>query len=107
MSAFLRTASRAAARPSVRAFSSTPSRPIARITIVGNLADTPELRASSTGREFVRFGGFPYVRGVPRWICFDVERVVDVEGVKRAVVITWCSREMRRASDSALDFFVF
>ena len=55
MSAFLRTASRAAARPSVRAFSSTPARPIARITLVGNLADTPELRASSTGREYVRY----------------------------------------------------
>jgi tRNA uridine 5-carboxymethylaminomethyl modification enzyme len=59
MSAFLRTASRAAAvaRPAVaaRTFSSTASRPIARITIIGNLADSPELRASSTGREYLRY----------------------------------------------------
>jgi tRNA uridine 5-carboxymethylaminomethyl modification enzyme len=57
MSAFLRTASRAVARPSTaaRTFSSTASRPVARITIVGNLADTPELRASSTGREYLRY----------------------------------------------------
>lgn len=58
MSAFLRTASRAVARPATtaaRTFSSTASRPVARITIIGNLADTPELRASSTGREFLRY----------------------------------------------------
>jgi hypothetical protein len=55
MSAFLRTASRAVARPAARTFSSTASRPVARITIVGNLADSPELRASSTGREFLRY----------------------------------------------------
>ncbi|GAB1320591.1 Mitochondrial Translation Optimization [Madurella fahalii] len=56
MSAFLRTASRAISRPAAsRTFSSTASRPVARITIVGNLADTPELRASSTGREYLRY----------------------------------------------------
>ncbi|KAK4123684.1 single-strand binding protein family, partial [Parathielavia appendiculata] len=59
MSAFLRTAPRAAARPvtgtAARTFSSTASRPVARITIVGNLADSPELRASSTGREYLRY----------------------------------------------------
>lgn len=59
MSAFLRTASRAVARPATtaaaRTFSSTASRPVARITIIGNLADTPELRASSNGREFLRY----------------------------------------------------
>ncbi|KAK4114104.1 nucleic acid-binding protein, partial [Canariomyces notabilis] len=38
-----------------RTFSSTASRPIARITIIGNLADSPELRASSTGREYLRY----------------------------------------------------
>jgi single-stranded DNA-binding protein len=38
-----------------RTFSSTASRPVARITIVGNLADSPELRGSSTGREFLRY----------------------------------------------------
>ncbi|AEO57640.1 hypothetical protein MYCTH_2304032 [Thermothelomyces thermophilus ATCC 42464] len=63
MSAFLRAASRAAvARPATvaaaaaaRPFSSTGARPVARITIVGNLADSPELRASSTGREYLRY----------------------------------------------------
>lgn len=55
MSAFLRTASRAVARPAARPFSSTAARPVARITIVGNLADTPELRASSTGRDYIRY----------------------------------------------------
>ncbi len=57
MSAFLRSASRAVARPATaaRAFSSTAPRPVARITIVGNLADSPELRASSTGREYLRY----------------------------------------------------
>ncbi|KAL2022300.1 hypothetical protein VTK56DRAFT_5698 [Thermocarpiscus australiensis] len=57
MSAFLRTASRAVSRPSTasRTFSTTASRPVARITIIGNLADTPELRASSTGREYLRY----------------------------------------------------
>ncbi|KAK0673818.1 hypothetical protein QBC41DRAFT_310653 [Cercophora samala] len=57
MSAFLRSVSRAAARPQVaaRAFSSTAQRPYAKITIVGNLADTPELRASSNGKEYLRY----------------------------------------------------
>jgi len=56
MSAFLRTASRAVAqRSAARSFSTTPARPYARITIVGNLADTPELRATSTGKEILRF----------------------------------------------------
>ena len=58
MSAFLRSASRAVARPaavSARTFSSTASRAVARITIIGNLADSPELRASSTGREYLRY----------------------------------------------------
>jgi hypothetical protein len=55
MSSFLRTASRSVARPAVRAFSATAARPVARITIVGNLADTPELQATSTGHEIVRY----------------------------------------------------
>lgn len=38
-----------------RAFSSTPARPLARITIVGNLTDSPELQATSTGRELIRY----------------------------------------------------
>ncbi|KAK3302074.1 ssDNA binding protein [Chaetomium strumarium] len=57
MSAFLRTASRAVARPATaaRSFSTTSPRPVARITIIGNLADVPETRASSTGREYIRY----------------------------------------------------
>lgn len=56
MSAFLRTASRSLAPPAAsRAFSSTASRPVARITIIGNLAGPPELRPTSTGREFLRY----------------------------------------------------
>jgi tRNA uridine 5-carboxymethylaminomethyl modification enzyme len=57
MSAFLRTATRAsrAATTARRAFSSTASRDVARITIVGNLADNPELKPSSTGREYLRY----------------------------------------------------
>ncbi|KAF4984689.1 hypothetical protein FZEAL_174 [Fusarium zealandicum] len=38
-----------------RAFSTTAPRPLARITIVGNLADTPELHSTSTGREILRY----------------------------------------------------
>ncbi|KAF5026058.1 hypothetical protein F66182_1850 [Fusarium sp. NRRL 66182] len=39
----------------VRAFSTTTPRPLARITILGNLADSPELHSTSTGREIVRY----------------------------------------------------
>lgn len=54
MSAFL--ARRAAAAPRfARAFSSTPARPVARITLVGNLAQSPELQATSTGREVIKY----------------------------------------------------
>lgn len=54
MSSFL--ARRAIAAPRfARAFSSTPARPVAKITIVGNLAQTPELQATSTGREILKY----------------------------------------------------
>ncbi|OHF00128.1 single-strand binding protein family [Colletotrichum orchidophilum] len=48
---------RAAVAPRIaaRAFSTTPSNNFARITIVGNLADTPELVPTSTGREIIRY----------------------------------------------------
>ena len=55
MSAFLRTTTSAARAAGVRAFSSSAPRPLARFTVIGNLADTPELRASSTGREYLRY----------------------------------------------------
>ncbi|KAH7349482.1 hypothetical protein B0T11DRAFT_289282 [Plectosphaerella cucumerina] len=54
MSAFLRR-SVAVPRIAARNFSSTPARGVARITIVGNLADTPELHATSTGREIIKY----------------------------------------------------
>lgn len=38
-----------------RAFSTSSPRSIARISIIGNLADTPELFPTSTGRELVRY----------------------------------------------------
>ncbi|KAM5351386.1 hypothetical protein ACJ41O_004109 [Fusarium nematophilum] len=48
---------RAAVAPasSLRAFSTTSPRSLARITIIGNLADTPELHSTSTGREILRY----------------------------------------------------
>ncbi|KAK5664367.1 hypothetical protein OQA88_590 [Cercophora sp. LCS_1] len=56
MSAFLRIASRAAAtRTPARTFSSTARRDLARITLVGNLAGPPELKATSTGTELLRY----------------------------------------------------
>lgn len=57
MSVFLRTSSRAAAAvpKAARTFSSTPTRPVARITIIGNLAGPPELKATSTGHEILRY----------------------------------------------------
>jgi len=56
MSAFLRTACRtSAARTAARTFSSTAARPVARITVVGNLAAPPELQATSTGNEIIRY----------------------------------------------------
>ncbi|SPJ85337.1 related to single-stranded DNA-binding protein [Fusarium torulosum] len=48
---------RAALAPAsaARAFSTTTPRPLAKITIVGNLADTPEVHPTSTGREVLRY----------------------------------------------------
>ncbi|KAG9258021.1 uncharacterized protein F5Z01DRAFT_314403 [Emericellopsis atlantica] len=38
-----------------RAFSTTAPRPVAKISIIGNLADTPELQETSSGREIIRY----------------------------------------------------
>ncbi len=47
---------RAAAAPrAVRAFSTTPSRSVARLTIIGHLADAPEVAATSTGNSIIRY----------------------------------------------------
>ena len=50
---FLRRA--ATAPRAMRAFSTTPTRNVARITIIGHLADTPELQATSTGHEILKY----------------------------------------------------
>lgn len=55
MSSFLFRRSATASASAARAFSTSSPRSIARITIVGNLADTPELQATSSGREIVRY----------------------------------------------------
>lgn len=52
---FLARRAVAATPRAARAFSTTPSRPLAKITIVGNLVQTPELQATSTGREVLKY----------------------------------------------------
>ncbi|RFU79986.1 hypothetical protein TARUN_2208 [Trichoderma arundinaceum] len=58
MSSFLFRRATAATAGAARAFSTTSPRSVARITIIGNLADTPEGHASSSKenpREYVRY----------------------------------------------------
>ncbi|TKA70238.1 hypothetical protein B0A55_06878 [Friedmanniomyces simplex] len=50
----LRQLSRAAG-PSLRAFSTTPPRPLSKMQLIGRLADTPELTPTSTGRDVIRY----------------------------------------------------
>jgi single stranded DNA-binding protein len=38
-----------------RSFSTTSPRSVAKISIIGNLADTPELQQTSSGRDIVRY----------------------------------------------------
>ncbi|KAJ6446526.1 primosome PriB/single-strand DNA-binding protein [Purpureocillium lavendulum] len=45
----------AAAATARRAFSTTTPRSVARISIIGNLADTPELQPTSSGREILKY----------------------------------------------------
>ncbi|POS81544.1 hypothetical protein DHEL01_v200061 [Diaporthe helianthi] len=52
---FLARRAVAATPLAARAFSTTPARPLAKITIVGNLVQTPELHATSTGREVLKY----------------------------------------------------
>jgi len=42
-------------RTFTRAFSSTPSNPLAKITLIGRLAAEPELTSTSTGQDLVRY----------------------------------------------------
>ncbi|KFH48879.1 Single-stranded DNA-binding protein-like protein [Hapsidospora chrysogenum ATCC 11550] len=45
----------AASAGAARSFSTTSPRSIAKMSIIGNLADTPELHQTSNGRELVRY----------------------------------------------------
>jgi len=51
----LRTALPRAAPSAARAFSTTVPRPLAKMQLIGRLAETPELMPTSTGRELVRY----------------------------------------------------
>ncbi|KAL2754641.1 hypothetical protein ACRALDRAFT_2048894 [Sodiomyces alcalophilus JCM 7366] len=55
MSAALRRVIATTPRTAARSFSTTSPRGVARITIIGNLADTPELQATSTGHEVLKY----------------------------------------------------
>lgn len=50
-----RAAPRLITSTAARAFSTTPARPVAKLTIVGNLAGPPELQSLSNGREVLRY----------------------------------------------------
>jgi hypothetical protein len=54
MSSLLRSL-RVAGQAPARAFSTSARRELARITIVGNLAGTPEVQETSSGRSVVRY----------------------------------------------------
>ncbi|ELR09518.1 ssDNA-binding protein, mitochondrial [Pseudogymnoascus destructans] len=46
---------RAFATTPLRAFSTTPARPLAKLQLIGHLAGAPELTATSTGSEIVKY----------------------------------------------------
>lgn len=54
MSSFLSRSAFAAPR-FARAFSNTPARSTAKIQIIGSIANTPELSATATGREILKY----------------------------------------------------
>ncbi|KAM3464122.1 hypothetical protein MY5147_006955 [Beauveria neobassiana] len=55
MSSFLFRRAAAPAASAARAFSTSSPRSVARITIVGNLADTPEVVTTNSGREIIKY----------------------------------------------------
>jgi hypothetical protein len=55
MSSFLVRRAAAQTLASSRAFSTSAARPVARITIVGHLGDTPDVQVTSTGHEVVKY----------------------------------------------------
>ncbi|KAM0665393.1 hypothetical protein ACQRIT_006248 [Beauveria bassiana] len=54
-SSFLFRRAAAPAASAARAFSTSSPRSVARITIVGNLADTPEVVTTNSGREIIKY----------------------------------------------------
>lgn len=55
MSSFLFRRATAASAGAARSFSTSSPRSVARISIIGNLADTPEIQATSSGREILKY----------------------------------------------------
>ncbi|QPH01547.1 hypothetical protein C2857_005750 [Epichloe festucae Fl1] len=55
MSSLLFRRATAASAGAARSFSTSSPRSLARISIIGNLADTPEVQSTSTGREILRY----------------------------------------------------
>ncbi|KAG6115498.1 hypothetical protein E4U14_000834 [Claviceps sp. LM454 group G7] len=55
MSSFLFRRATAASAGAARSFSTSTPRSIARISIIGNLADTPEVVTTSTGKEMIKY----------------------------------------------------
>ncbi|KAG5975958.1 hypothetical protein E4U13_000264 [Claviceps humidiphila] len=55
MSSFLFRRATAASVGAARSFSTSTPRSIARISIIGNLADTPEVFTTSTGKEMIKY----------------------------------------------------
>ncbi|KAG5963327.1 hypothetical protein E4U58_003594 [Claviceps cyperi] len=55
MSSFLFRCATAASAGAARSFSTSTPRSVARISIIGHLADTPEALTTSTGKEIVKY----------------------------------------------------
>ncbi|OAA38125.1 ssDNA binding protein [Metarhizium rileyi] len=55
MSSFLLRRATAASAGAARSFSTSSPRSLARISIIGNLADTPEIQPTSSGREILKY----------------------------------------------------
>ncbi|OAQ70259.1 primosome PriB/single-strand DNA-binding protein [Pochonia chlamydosporia 170] len=55
MSSFLFRRATAASAGAARSFTTSSPRSVARISIIGNLADTPEIQPTSSGREILKY----------------------------------------------------
>ncbi|EFY93371.1 ssDNA-binding protein, mitochondrial [Metarhizium acridum] len=55
MSSFLLRRAAVASAGAARSFSTSSPRSVARISIIGNLADTPEIQPTSSGREILKY----------------------------------------------------